>query len=252
MQQLDPIKLPRGLIGAEEPRTHFGHVMHDLGLEIVSGRYPENSILPGDGELLDRFGVSRTVLREAFKTLSAKGLIQAKAKVGTRVRDRRHWNLFDPHILQWHVQTGVDVAFLLSLSEMRQALEPAAAGLAAERRSDEQVAALYQCVEGMSQAKNSGSEFVENDLRFHLIVAEASGNPFMRSVSSLIATALGITFTISSPLPDAEKHARTVARHRAIAEAIEARDGEAAREAMKAVIHEGVDRVLSVAPRKNR
>ena len=91
---------------AGQSRTHHGHVMRDLGLKIISGAYPENSILPGDAELLERFGVSRTVLREALKTLAAKGLIQPKAKIGTRVLERSHWNLFDPDILVWHFEAG--------------------------------------------------------------------------------------------------------------------------------------------------
>ena len=70
--------------------------MRELGVGIVSGDFPQNSILPGDAELMERFGVSRTVLREAMKTLAGKGLIQAKARIGTRVRDRSDWNLFDP------------------------------------------------------------------------------------------------------------------------------------------------------------
>jgi DNA-binding FadR family transcriptional regulator len=230
-------------VGAERARTHHGHVMRDLGLGIVAGRYPENSILPGDSELTGRFGVSRTVLREALKTLSAKGLIQAKAKIGTRVRERRFWNLFDPDILYWHAETGVHPSFLFSLGEMRLALEPEAAALAAARRTDAQLAEMRAALSAMRDARGSGPRFVEGDLRFHLAVAAASANPFMRSVSALIEVALGITFTVSSPIPDAARHALSVARHEAIADAIEARDAKSARLAMRAVIRQGIERV---------
>lgn len=229
---------------AERARTHHGHVMHDLGLGIVAGRYPENAILPGDAELTARFGVSRTVLREALKTLAAKGLIQARAKIGTRVRERRFWNLFDPEILRWHAETGVKPAFLFSLGEMRLALEPEAAGLAALRRTPAHLAELDAALALMAAAK--GSDFVDGDLRFHLAVAEASGNPFMRSASALIEVALAIIFTVSSPIPDAARQAGTVARHRAIAEAIGRGDAEASRAAMRAVIREGMERAASV------
>lgn len=238
------------LIGTTQPRTHHGHVMHDLGVGIVSGFYPENTILPGDADLLQQYGVSRTVLREALKTLAAKGLIQAKARIGTRVRERQNWNLFDPDILRWYVEAGVDAKFLLSLSEMRLALEPEASALAATRRTDRQLAELYRWVDRMADVNISGPDFVDSDLRFHIAIAEASGNPFMHSVSALIEAALATTFTISSPIPDHERHAITVARHRAIAEAIERRDADGARVAMRIVIQEGVERVIAVTGRR--
>ncbi|MGH6862476.1 MAG: FadR/GntR family transcriptional regulator, partial [Phyllobacterium sp.] len=189
-----------------QSRTHLGHVMRDLGLKIISGSYPENTILPGDTELLQRFGVSRTVLREALKTLAAKGLIQPKAKIGTRVLERSHWNLFDPDILVWHFEAGPSAHFLSSIVEMRLALEPEAAGLAALRRTDEQLEKLYAWVGKMGEARESASDFVYSDLQFHIAIAEASGNPFMRSISALIEVALVTTFTISSPIPNSESH----------------------------------------------
>lgn len=234
------------LIAPPRPRTHHGHVMHGLGLGIVCGQYPENSILPGDNELQDRFGVSRTVLREALKTLSAKGLIQAKARIGTRVRERQFWNLFDSDILHWHAQTRVDASFLISLGEMRLALEPEAAAYAAERRTEEQAEALFGWIERMARAETSGKDFVANDLAFHLAIAEASANPFMRSVSALIEVALATTLAVSSPVPDLARHATSVARHRAIAQAIADRDADAARETMGVVIREGMKRVSVV------
>lgn len=224
-----------------------GHVMGDLGRSIVGGVYPENSILPRDGELQQRYGVSRTVMREALKTLAAKGMVQPKAKIGTRVLSRQSWNLFDPDILQWHAEVGaVDAKFLFSLSEMRLALEPEAAALAALRRSDDQVAELYNWVDQMGEPTVSGQDFVDYDLQFHVTVAEASQNPFMRSISALIEVALAATFRVSSPIPNTKQHKLTVERHRAIAAAIEMRDPDAARHAMRKVIQEGVDRVAEV------
>lgn len=225
--------------------THHGHVMNDLGLKIVSGIYAEDTILPGDAELFRQFGVSRTVIREALKTLAAKGLIQPRAKIGTRVLKREHWNLFDPDILVWHFEAGATSEFLASLLEMRLALEPEAAGLAALHRDEQQLDKLYHCVAQMSLAANSASDFVDSDLQFHIAIAEASGNPFMRSISTLIEVALVTTFTISSPIPDTERHARSVARHKAIVDAVRMRDVEAAKIAMRAVIQEGAERVLA-------
>lgn len=241
-----PLAQNRLRLAQRRANTQHQNVLHRLGLSIVSGEYPENAILPGDVELLARFGVSRTVLREAMKTLSAKGMIHARARVGTRVLERRHWNYFDPDILYWHAETGIDKSFLTHLAEMRMAFEPEAAALAARRRTDTQVAELFSWIAKMDSAQSSGGDFVEADLCFHVAIAEASGNPLMRSMSALIEVALEITFLVSSPIPNTVMHARSVARHRAIAEAIEAQDDDAARVAMRAVIRQGSKRVDAV------
>src|SRR5690606_34269826 len=152
----------------------------ELGFAIVSGRYPQGSILPSDSELLERFGVSRTVLREALKTLAAKGLIEARARIGTRVLPRGRWNLFDADVLAWHFELGPDIAFLRSLAEVRIGIEIEAAALAAERASPEQAETMIACVDRMAGAENP-ADFARHDLEFHRAVAEASGNPFMAS-----------------------------------------------------------------------
>lgn len=226
----------------ESSRSHTAHVVREIGLGIVSGRYPQNSILPGDAELMERFGVSRTVLREALKTLAGKGLIQAKARIGTRVREKSQWNLFDPDILIWHAKSGFDADFLRYLGEMRLALEPEAAALAASRRTPLQLQHLYGWVEKMSAGGASSPEFVDADLNFHLAVADAAGNPFLRSISTLIEVGLVALLRISSPIESPARHAGSVAAHRAIADAIAGRDPDAARAAMRAVIEEGMAR----------
>lgn len=239
--------LQRGISRSLPPKGFHGHVMGDLGRGIVRGEFPEHSILPRDAELQDRYGVSRTVLREALKTLAAKGLIQPKAKIGTRVLARAGWNLFDPDILQWHADTGaVNAEFLYNLQEMRLALEPEAAALAAGRRSSAQVAELFGWIDSMGAPGVTGHDFVQADLRLHIAIAEASANPFMSAISSLIEVALATTFTVSSPIPNTEQHRANVARHRAIVEAIEKRNPDEARSAMRRVIQEGIDRVASV------
>src|SRR5690606_21749087 len=169
------------LSGRNPARNLHSDVLWDLGYAIVSGRYAEGSILPSDGELLEQFGVSRTVLREALKTLAAKGLIEARARIGTRVLPRNRWNLFDADVLAWHFELGPEVSFLRSLAEVRIGIEIEAAALAAERRTDEQAAAMVEAVAEM-EASTTPQDFARHDLQFHRLVAEASGNPFMASI----------------------------------------------------------------------
>ncbi len=221
-------------------RSRTARVAREIGMAIVAGRFPQSSILPGDAELTERFGVSRTVLREAMKTLAGKGLIQAKARIGTRVRDRTEWNLFDRDVLIWHATNGFDPAFLVHLSEMRLAIEPEAAALAAERHSPKQLEDIWRWLEAMSAADTTHDEFVDNDLRFHLAVAAAAANPFLRSISTLIEVALVAGLRISSPVQEPSRLALSLTQHRAVAETIASGDPDAARAAMRIVIENGL------------
>lgn len=229
------------LSGRSLARNLHSDVLWGLGLGIVSGRYPEGSILPPDSELLDRFGVSRTVLREALKTLAAKGMIEARARIGTRVLPRNRWNLFDADVLAWHFELGPEITFLRSLAEVRIGIEIEGAALAAERGTAEQAETMIHWVDRMAEAETP-ADFARYDLEFHKAVAEASGNPFMASISALVEMALTAAFTISSPVSDPEALAHTVGVHRRIADAIGARDPEGARAAMKEAIAQGFER----------
>src|SRR5450432_2463662 len=103
-----------------------------LGTEILKGVHRAGDNMPPEPDLIKRFQVSRTVMREVTKTLAAKGFVVSKTRVGTRVRDPVHWNFFDADVLAWRVRIGLDDEFMRSLTEIRRALEPAAASLAAQ------------------------------------------------------------------------------------------------------------------------
>lgn len=229
------------IAGRVPSRNLHSLVLWELGVAIVSGDYAEGSILPSDTELLGRFSVSRTVLREALKTLAAKGMIEARARIGTRVLPRSRWNLFDADVLAWHFEAGPGVDFLRSVAEVRIGIELESAALAAERRSDAQAAHLVALASTMGEA-TTAEEFARADLAFHRAVAEASNNPFMASISTLVEVALTAVFTISSPVSNQTKLAETAAAHGAIAEAIRSRNAGAAKDAMRAVISDGFAR----------
>lgn len=231
-------------ISGPSRRTSHSHVVNELGKAIVSGVYPEGSILPGDPELVERFHVSRTVLREAMKTLSAKGLIVARARIGTRVTERRQWNLFDADVLSWHLERGFDRAFIVHLSEMRQSFEPYAAALAAERATPETARRLLAMTGEMASAA-SHEDLIMADLRFHLAVLQASENPFMYGVGTLIEAALVSSFGLSSPDVPSREFEHIGTSHRDIAEAIAACEAEKAAEAMRGVIVTGRNRALN-------
>jgi DNA-binding FadR family transcriptional regulator len=226
-------------------RTRSAHdlVAHGIGHSIMQGRFPVGSILPGDAELMELFGVSRTALREAMKTLAAKGLIESKTRVGTKVLDRHNWNMFDADIIEWHLELGVDAQFLGWLFEIRQALEPLACATAALRRSPEQLDAMHTALQAMYGFEKSRQGFTKADLAFHQAILEASGNPFLQSIGSVIGAALATSFTISSPVSSDESFRTVMGQHQAVFDAI--RDGKpsAASDAMAALILSAAERV---------
>lgn len=243
-------ELIAAISGRVPMRNLHSLVLGQLGVAIVGGHYPEGSILPSDTDLLARFSVSRTVLREALKTLAAKGMIEARARIGTRVLPRKRWNLFDADVLAWHFETGPDVDFLRSVAEVRIGIELESAALAAERRSDDEAEGLMELAQAMGHA-TTAEEFARADLAFHRAVAEAAKNPFMSSISALVEVALTAVFTISSPVENKAKLAETAAAHGRIAQAIRDRDPAAARDAMRAVISDGFARSAERMPVKS-
>ena len=239
-----PRPVPRcSLLDPERAKSSHDQIAAVLGTELLQGRYPPGSTMPAEAELGERFQVSRTVLREVMKTLAAKGFLVPKTRVGTRVRDAVYWNYFDADVLAWRLGRGLDDAFLETLTEIRRALEPAAAALAAQRRDAEDVARLRECVRQIGRADHSRQSFAAVDLDFHLAVGIASGNPLIRSIASVIETALVASFTFSSPADHPDDHAACVAGHAAVVDAIEAGDGPRAARNILAVIDSGAERI---------
>ena len=213
-----------------------------LGSEIIGGVYPPGSKMPGETEILERFGISRTVLREVLKTLAAKGLVVSRTRVGTKVLERFHWNFFDPDMLAWKVAAGMDDDFRRELAEIRLAIEARAAALAAMRRTEEQLVALRAAVDLMRSETADPRRFAEADLAFHQLLIESSGNSLMYSISAVIETALVASFTISSPVDDDATHRQVVDSHGRIVDALERRDPGSAAAAVAVVIDAGLDR----------
>ena len=238
---------------ADATLSNADQVARAIGGDILSGVFPPGAKLPSEAEMLARFGVSRTVLREAFKTLTAKGLIVARTRVGTTVLDSAHWNFFDADILAWKVSQGFDVEFVRDVAAIRMAIEPAAAEAAAEQATPEDIAIMRACLARMAEATSSASDFADADLDFHKAVGYASGNVLMRSLAAVIETALLASFRLSSPVREAEVHEESVKGHARIVDLIEAGDGPGAGQAMRAIITHGLDRLeRASAPRKRK
>ena len=220
-------------------RSAHALVTQGIGRDIVEGRYAAGTTLPGDADLMERFGVSRTALREGLKTLAAKGLIESKTKVGTWVLDPKRWNMFDAEILAWRLAKGADPAFLANLFAIRQVLEPLGAAAAALSRTDADLAALDAAWITMRRPDHTRGSFTAADVQFHRAVLDASANPFLQSIGAVIEAALASAFALSAPIDSRERFDLSGRQHRAVLDAIRARDPQAASAAMSAVILQG-------------
>ncbi|MBW9103378.1 FadR/GntR family transcriptional regulator [Paraburkholderia phenoliruptrix] len=206
-----------------------GRVAHLLATAILRGDYAPESILPREAELMDAFGVSRTVLREALRTLTSKGLIESRPRVGTRVRPRHAWNLLDADVLDWYSRVAEPMQFALKLQEMREMIEPYAAGLAAASYSEKTFSALADAHAAMAAARNV-DEWVRADLQFHLSVLIACSNELLIPLGTLIERTLEAQLRLNAKRADVFN--ASLAEHTAVFEAIRERDAAAARDAM--------------------
>jgi GntR family galactonate operon transcriptional repressor len=208
----------------------FGRNIHEslaniLGTEIVGGVHVPGALLPNEFEMRERFSVSRTALREAYRVLTAKGLIVSRPKVGTRVRPKSDWNMLDPEVLAWHLQTVPTEAFVTDLFALRQMVEPPAAAMAATLRPPDAVTRIEAAYGEMERFQSNAGDIIDADLRFHLAILEATGNHFIGALGSLIHAALLGSFKLGWESPVKMQENRLV-QHRQVFEAI--RDGRAA------------------------
>jgi DNA-binding FadR family transcriptional regulator len=195
----------------------------------------ETDTLPVEAELCRTLSVSRTVLREAIKMLSAKGMLEVSPKRGTKVQPRSKWNLLDPHVLVWQAASHVDDDdFVRSLCEIRKFLEPAAAELAAERASDVEVAELYGHWKDMETSVQITDRFIAADMKFHGVIFSACRNDLLNHMMTAIGGALRASRTITTRLPGSST--ASLPLHRNVAAAIHDRDPAAARSAMLLVV----------------
>ncbi|HUZ65010.1 MAG TPA: FadR/GntR family transcriptional regulator [Acetobacteraceae bacterium] len=209
--------------GAATGRNLHERIANEIGERIISGVYPPESPLPTEADLSASLGISRSVLREAFKLLSAKGLIVSRQKIGAMVRPQAEWNMLDPEVLSWHLRTVPTDHFVSSLFEVRKIVEPAAAALAAERRTAELVRRIETALADMVRFQNAPGDLIAADLRFHQAVLDTTGNPFLASFGAVIESSLIGSFQLSWNA-EANTPDYALRQHRTVFEAI--RDGQ--------------------------
>jgi len=222
-----------------------GNTVDHIGEAIVAGRYAAGMSMPPEPVLCEELGVSRTVVREAVKSLIAKGLVTTGPKVGTRVLTEEHWNWFDPDVIAWKAKAGITPEFLRDLLELRRLVEPAAVRMAAERATAEEIAGIEDAYAGMKRAVEGGGDYVTYDLRFHQGLLRAAHNRMLIQMSKALSALLRTSFEISTIRKDGPK--RSLPLHRAVLDAVIARNPAKAEKAILVLIdgaHEDIELVL--------
>ena len=214
--------------GTQTPRR-YERVVQQIEQWILDGSMKPGDQLPGEHDLALQFGVSRTAVREAAKTLREKGLIEPCSGRGT----------FVTHGMSQVMRQSLDLMAKMGqwdgdahLGEVRNILEPHIAALAAARAEEQHLRSMREAFQAMDQNLDNPDGYIEADLEFHLALAEAAGNPLilslLHSIVGLLREQRMQLFQIKGAPERSQRH------HKRILGAIEQHDAEAAREAMRA------------------
>ncbi len=214
-------------------------IVQDLGIAIVTKRYCAGAAFPVEGELCKQYGVSRSVLREAVKMLTAKGLLGARPRQGTFVQPEGRWNLLDPDVLRWLLERSFSLSLLVEFTQIRLAIEPQAAALAAKTGSTDQKAAVQAALERMIAASLGRDDPLESDIAFHVAILTASNNRFYQQLEEMVSTALRFSIRRTNgykgvALASIEDHGR-------VARAISSGDAMESTHQMQILIQETLD-----------
>lgn len=196
---------------------------HKLGAAIVRGDYPIGKGMPSEAVLCEQFEVSRSSTREAVKMLSAKGLISSRPKQGIKVEAEANWNLFDSDVLGWILKSKPSLNLLREFTQVRQAIEPAAAKLAAENASPSQVKALKAALDRIAEAQAGLDDQLEAHISFLNAILLASGNRFFIQLTQFVGAALKVSIRYTNNARGVENS--DVTFHQQVFDAI--RDGNA-------------------------
>lgn len=222
-------------------------IVEELGQAVVTQTYSDDDPFPIEAELCKQFRASRTVLREAVKMLTAKGLLSARPRQGTWVEPESNWNLLDPDVLRWLLERKFSLELLAEFSEVRMGIEPAAAMLAARNATPESLARIRHAIERMKAAARGEDDPLASDIAFHVAILHATGNRFYSQLEGVIGAALRISIRLTNSVkgvPQAD-----VNLHKKVLDAIEAGEPQKARTAMENIISEVLD-LISGAKRR--
>jgi DNA-binding FadR family transcriptional regulator len=218
-------------------------IVQDLGIAIVTGSYTAKNPFPVEADLCTQYRASRSILREAVKMLTAKGLLGARPRQGTWVQPESSWNLLDPDVLRWLLERKFSPALLIEFTQVRLAVEPEAAALAARVATAPAKAAVKAAIDRMLAAERGEDDPLGSDIAFHVAVLDASGNRFYMQLRELIETALRFSIRMTNRYKGVRL--ASVNDHKRVSDAILAGDSVRAAAAMRALMQEALELIES-------
>lgn len=242
-----PIETGRRLARMPVRRGLHQEAVNEIGSRIIRGEYSVGDILI-EADLVQLLGISRSGIREAIKVLAAKGLVESRTKVGTTIRPRESWDLFDPDLLRWWSTFDGTEDLMRMILDVRLLIEPGTAALAAERADDEALRRLSDAYHAMLTHGGDPHKAVQADVDFHIAILEACDNELIHSLARQVEAMLLASFKIISTMPEALT--RATGLHGAVVDAIKAHDPEAAREAMNVLLADAREYVMGTYRRR--
>ncbi|NJB88288.1 DNA-binding FadR family transcriptional regulator [Sphingopyxis italica] len=236
-------------LGIEDTGPQLGRnltygMLDAIGRAIVVGDY-DGATFPTEAELAKQHGVSRSVTREAVKMLTAKGLLSARPRQGTTVQPTTSWNLFDTDVLRWLLERQFSIDLLRQFNELRVAIEPEAAALAARVATVDDIERVNAGLKRMERAERGDDDALESDIAFHVAVLRASRNPFYAQFRDVVSTALRTSIRFTNRV---KGRTANVADHAAVRDAIAGGNPEKARKAMRALISDVLELIDTAKP----
>ena len=236
-------------LGIEDTGPQLGRnltygMLDAIGRAIVVGDY-EGATFPTEAELAKQHGVSRSVTREAVKMLTAKGLLSARPRQGPTVQPTTSWNLFDTDVLRWLLERQFSIDLLRQFNELRVAIEPEAAALAARVATADDIERVNAGLKRMERAERGDDDALESDIAFHVAVLRASRNPFYAQFRDVVSTALRTSIRFTNRV---KGRTANVADHAAVRDAIAGGNPEKARKAMRALISDVLELIDTAKP----
>ncbi|MDO5034589.1 MAG: FCD domain-containing protein, partial [Actinomycetaceae bacterium] len=197
---------------------------------------------PGDtitlAQIEEEFDCSRTVAREVQRSLEECGFVIPQRRRGLVIQGMENWDVFNPRVISWRLDSSQEKRQMRSLIDLREAIEPMAAQLAANFASRDQRDEILRLSAELTRlgSVSSGGEFMDVDIRFHKLILEASGNEMFVSLGTAIEAVL--RWRTDHQLMPPRPEPRALRGHEAIARAIYAGDAVTAREAMHDIVAE--------------
>lgn len=225
--------------------TKTDRLMVTLGRQIVSGKYLPGAALPAEADLCEEFATSRNIIREVFRSLEAKRLIEMKRYRGAFVAPRSQWNFLDSDVLQWALEQDEDPGLIAAMSEVRNLVEPAIARWAAERATSSDLAQIEAALNDMIANNQQRDAFNEADIRYHEAVLASAHNPVLQQLSVAISSLQRAIFE-RTWMGDEANMPQTLQEHKALFDAIRHQDSNAAEQAALTMIASSTRRLKEI------